>query len=101
MYYVKKGFVLGVLVFRIIEIRGDDNETGLKEGGGIEIEIYSAFPYYAMHALSIRFFVFYLPVNIFRIDMASLFFSRVNNFSAFCLLLVSVAIICCAEVNAE
>ena len=31
--------------------RGDDNETGLKEGGGIEIVNYSAF-HYAMHALS-------------------------------------------------
>ena len=29
--------------FRIEEIRDKDNEPGLKEGGGIEIEIYSAF----------------------------------------------------------
>ena len=29
--------------FRIEEIRDQDNETGLKEGGGIEMSIYSAF----------------------------------------------------------
>ena len=28
--------------FRIEEIRDKDNETGLKEGGGIEMSIYSA-----------------------------------------------------------
>ena len=28
--------------FRIDEIRGKDNETGLKEGGGIEMSNYSA-----------------------------------------------------------
>ena len=30
-------------VFRIEEIRDKDNETGLKEGGGVEMSIYSAF----------------------------------------------------------
>ena len=34
-YWVKKRLVLGV--FRIEEIRDKDNETGLKEGGGIEM----------------------------------------------------------------
>ena len=29
--------------FKIEEIREKDNETGLKEGGGIEMSIYSAF----------------------------------------------------------
>ena len=29
--------------FRIEEIRDKDNETGLKEGGGIKMSIYSAF----------------------------------------------------------
>ena len=40
IYWVKKKTCLGVLE------RGDrdnDNETGLKEGGGIEMSIYSAF----------------------------------------------------------
>ena len=37
-------------VFRIEEIRDKGNETGLKEGGGIEMSIYSA-SIYAMHAL--------------------------------------------------
>ena len=32
--------------------QGDDNETGLKEGGGIEMSIYKCFPY-TMHALFI------------------------------------------------
>ena len=38
-YWVKKR-----LVWVILERgdRGDDNETGLKEGGGIEMSIYSA-----------------------------------------------------------
>ena len=44
--------------FRIEEIRGKDNETGLKEGGGIEMSIYSA-SIYAMLAL-LRFE--YLPI---------------------------------------
>ena len=39
--------------FRIEEIRGNDNETGLKEGGGIEMSIYSA-SIYAI-ARSLRF----------------------------------------------
>ena len=48
--------------FRIEEIRGNDNATGLKEGGGIEMSIYSAFPYTRLHSLSIRFE--YLPAWI-------------------------------------
>ena len=36
--------------FRIEEIRDNDNETSLKEGGGREMSIYSA-SIYAMHAL--------------------------------------------------
>ena len=44
--------------FRIEEIRDNNNETGLKEGGGIEMSIYSA-SIYAMLAL-LRFCI-YLP----------------------------------------
>ena len=33
----------GLGCFRIEEIRDNDNETGLKEGGVIEMSIYSAF----------------------------------------------------------
>ena len=40
IYWVKKD-LFGC--FRIEEIREKDNETGLKEGGGIEMSIYSAF----------------------------------------------------------
>ena len=40
IYWVKKD-LFGC--FRIEEIRDNDNETGLKEGGGIEMSIYSAF----------------------------------------------------------
>ena len=36
--------------FRIEEIRDDDNETGLKEGGGIEMST-TVLSIYAMHAL--------------------------------------------------
>ena len=35
------------------EEQGDDNETGLKEGGGIEMSIYSAF--HIRDARSLRF----------------------------------------------
>ena len=38
-YWVKKD-LFGC--FRIEEIRDNNNETGLKEGGGIEMSIYSA-----------------------------------------------------------
>ena len=31
--------------FRLEEIRGKDNETGLKEGGGIEMSTLQCFPY--------------------------------------------------------
>ena len=41
IYWVKKRLVWGC--FRIEEIRDKDNETGLKEGGGIEMSNYSAF----------------------------------------------------------
>jgi hypothetical protein len=44
--------------FKIEEIRDKDNETGLKEGGGIEMSIYSAF-HYAMHVLFA--YCIYLP----------------------------------------
>ena len=40
-YWVKKKTCLGC--FRIEEIRDKDNETGLKEGGGIEMSTTSAF----------------------------------------------------------
>ena len=40
IYWVKKD-LFGC--FRIEEIRGDVNETGWKEGGGIEMSYYSAF----------------------------------------------------------
>ena len=42
-YNVKKKDLFGC--FKIGEIRDKDYETGLKEGGGIEMSIYSAFPY--------------------------------------------------------
>ena len=45
--------------FRIEEIRDKGNETGLKEGGVIEMSIYSA-SIYAMHAL---FRFEYLPTS--------------------------------------
>ena len=47
--------------FRIEEIRDQDNETGLKEGGGIEMSIYSAF--HLRDACSLSLFVFYLPTS--------------------------------------
>ena len=49
----KKNLVLGVL--DIEAIREKDNETGLKEGGGIKMSIYSAFHIYTRCTLSIRF----------------------------------------------
>ena len=48
IYWVKKD-LFGC--FRIGEIRGKDNATGLKEGGGIEMST-TVFSIYAMHALS-------------------------------------------------
>ena len=42
--------------FKIEEIRDNGNETGLKEGGGIEIENLQVLSIYAMHALSLSFF---------------------------------------------
>ena len=51
IYWVKKKTCLGS--FRIEEIRDKDNETGLKEGGGIEMSIYSAF--HIRDARSLRF----------------------------------------------
>ena len=41
-YWVKKKTCLGVLEIRE---RDKDNETGLKEGGGIEILNYKCFPF--------------------------------------------------------
>jgi len=41
LYWVKKKTCLGVL--DIEEIRAKNNATVLKEGGGIEMSIYSAF----------------------------------------------------------
>ena len=60
IYWVKKD-LFGC--FRIEEIREKDNETGLKEGGGIEMSIYSApFAMLALFALN------YLP--IYHINIA-------------------------------
>ena len=47
-YWVKKRLVLGC--FRIEEIRDNDNETGLKKGGGIEM-LTTVLSIYAMLAL--------------------------------------------------
>ena len=41
--------------FRIDEIRDKDNETGLKEGGGIEMSIYSAFHIRDARSLSLKY----------------------------------------------
>ena len=49
--------------FRIEEIRDKDNETGLKEGGGIEIET-TVLSIYAMHAL--HSLLIYLPSTNFE-----------------------------------
>ena len=57
MYDVKKKTCLGC--FKIKEERDKDNATGLKEGGGIEIETTVLSMMYAMHAL-FRFCI-YLP----------------------------------------
>ena len=57
-YWVKKRTCLGVL--DIEEIRDKDNETGLKEGGGIEMST-TVLPF-AMLAL----FVFDLLTSCFR-----------------------------------
>ena len=40
--------------------RGDDNETSLKEGGGIEMSIYSAFHIRDARSLSL---LIYLPIS--------------------------------------
>ena len=51
--------------FRIEEIRGDDNETSLKEGGGIEMSIYSAF---ITRCSLFRFvFTYLVPEELFTI----------------------------------
>ena len=44
--------------------RGDDNATGLKEGGRIEMSIYSAF-HYAMHAPSLKYSPSYFSISSF------------------------------------
>ena len=64
-YRVKKRLVFGC--FRIEEVRDKDNETGLKEGGGIEIEIYSAFPYTRLHSLSFAFDILTLLYDLLLI----------------------------------
>ena len=46
--------------FRIKEVRDKDNETGLKEGGGIEMSIYSAFHIRDARSLSLLLLK-YLP----------------------------------------
>ena len=56
--YVKKRLVWVVL--DIEEIRDNDNETGLKERGGMEMSIYSAF--HIRDARSLRFCI-YLPTS--------------------------------------
>ena len=48
MYWIKKDLFW---VFQNEEKRGDNNETGLKEGGGIEMST-TVLSIYAMHALS-------------------------------------------------
>ena len=48
LYTLKKKTCFGC--FRIEEIRDKDNETGLKEGGGIEMST-TVLSIYAMHAL--------------------------------------------------
>ena len=66
---VKKRLVLGVL--DIEKIRGNDNETGLKEGGGIEIieiSIYKCFPYTRLHSLSPFLHFVFILTSTFPID---------------------------------
>ena len=60
IYFIglKKRTCLGVL--DIEEIRDKDNETSLKEGGGIEM-LTTVFSIYAMHAL---FRLKYLPIIV-------------------------------------
>ena len=48
--------------FKIEEIRDNDNETGLKEGGGIKMST-TVLSIYAI-ARSLSLFVFYLPVAV-------------------------------------
>ena len=59
IYWVKKD-LFGC--FRIEEIRDKDNETGLKEGGGIEMSIYSASIYAMLALLRLN----YLPPDIVK-----------------------------------
>ena len=61
IYWVKKRLVW---VFYNREERDKDNETGLKEGGGIKIET-TVLSIYAMHALFA--FCIYLPTDFFYI----------------------------------
>jgi hypothetical protein len=53
--------------FRIEETAKKDNETGLIEGGGIEMSIYSCF-HYAMHAL-FAFVFTYQRLFLIHFDM--------------------------------
>ena len=59
IYNVKKKIELVLGILDIEEIRDNDNETGLKERGGMEMSIYSAF--HIRDARSPSLFVFYLP----------------------------------------
>ena len=47
----------------------NDNETGLMQGRGIEIENYKCFPLYVMHALSISLFDIYTYHQYIHIDL--------------------------------
>ena len=44
------------------EIRGDGNETGLKEEGGIEIEIYQCLPLRDARSLSLFVFTYHFLI---------------------------------------
>ena len=68
-YWVKKRLVWGVLNRRE---RDENNETGLKEGRGIEMSNYSAF--HIRDARSLRFCI-YLPLIVLKfLDVALNFF---------------------------
>ena len=66
IYWVKKD-LFGC--FRIEEIHDKDNETGLEEGGGIEMSIYSAF--HIRDARSLRFCI-YLPAFSNKVEQTRL-----------------------------
>ena len=71
MYWVKKKDLFGC--FKIEEIRDQDNETGLKEEGGIDIENLQVLSIYAMHALPFAFCIFiYLLLSSFKSEFTAL-----------------------------